>query len=205
MTLNSASLASIRLVLPVKALTKAKSRLSTDGAARRIAAEFMFKRTLRIATASLDPRQVVVVTSDATVAKHARNSGAQVWRDSVADLNPALRLALAELRSFDSRSTLVVLVVDLPRLHVAQLRLALAEAATSRVPLHVADHRGTGTTFVSIPPDTDLPMVFGEDSAARFAELGSVQMAGAPPGLRTDLDTPDDPFQLDLPDPRGSR
>lgn len=92
---------------------------------------------------------------------------------------------------------MAVLVAELPRLRPDELRGALEDAAGSAVPRHVADHHGTGTTFVSIPPGARLPMVFGSGSAHRFTRLGSVPLTGAPRGLRTDLDTATDPFQID--------
>lgn len=49
-----------------------------------------------------------------------------------------------------------------------------------------------------------LPMVVGSGSARRFTQLGSEQMTGVLCGLRTDLDSTTDPFQIDR-QPRGAQ
>lgn len=187
----------IRLVIPVKRLANAKTRLSPHAPVRRAAAESLVTHTLQVATSCLHPRQIYVLTADPVAEELARRHGAHVLPDTETDLNSDLHTALTDLRRRDDDTVLVVLVADLPRLHPAELRHALAEAAVSIVPRHVADHHGTGTTFVSIPPGTHLPMVFGTGSAQHFSFLGSVPLRGARQGLRTDLDTPADPFQLD--------
>ena len=198
MTAIPPGLEQVRLIVPVKRLGAAKTRLSSDPESRRSAAEQLLIRTLRITTACLAPAQVAVLTADPAVMRRAYSLGASVLTDAATDLNSALHVAVNELRHRHRQSTIVVLVADLPRLTPTELRLALTDATRSVVSRHVADHHGTGTTFVSIPPGTRLPMVFGEGSAQNFARLGSVLMTGAPRGLRTDLDTPTDPFQLEV-------
>ncbi|MGW6425097.1 2-phospho-L-lactate guanylyltransferase [Nocardia sp. NPDC055053] len=187
----------VRLVIPVKRLTTAKTRLSSHAPSRRAAAELLLTHTLQVATTCLEPSQVCVLTADEAVVRRAQAFGVTVLLDAATDLNSALHAALGELQDSDPEATVVVLVADLPRLRPAELWPALADAVRSGVPCHVADHHGTGTTFVSIPPGSQLPMVFGAGSARRFTGLGAVAMSGAPRGLSTDLDTPTDPFQLD--------
>ncbi|ABL80340.1 MULTISPECIES: 2-phospho-L-lactate guanylyltransferase [unclassified Nocardioides] len=195
----------VRLLLPVKRLSTAKSRLSSDAATRRATAEWLFRRTLDVATSLLAPHQVVVLTADEHVTRHSIRLGIEVLHDSGPDLNSALQAGMYALGQQHARARIVVLVADLPRLESDDLRAALLDAARSSVPRHVPDHHGTGTTLVSVPPGLRLPMVFGEDSALHFARLGSVPIEGAARGIRTDLDTPADPFQLRLVHTREAR
>lgn len=188
----------ISLVIPVKRFAMAKTRLSVDGAIRRAAAESLLLSTLQVATSCLESSQIYVLTADEVATRHAHQHGVSVLPDTATDLNTALHAAVAELKQREHEAIVVVLVADLPRLHSSDLWHALTRAAVSSAPRHVADHHGTGTTFVSIPPRTDLPMVFGGGSAQRFTVLGSIPLRDAPQGLCTDLDTPNDPFQLSL-------
>ena len=55
----------------------------------------------------------------------------------------------------------------------------------------VADRQGTGTAALfafGVP----LGPLFGADSASRHRDSGAIELVGAWPGLRCDIDTPDD-------------
>lgn len=182
----------LRLLVPVKSLALAKSRLSLSPHARRRIAEGLLTHTLEVALQCLPARQIVVLSADGLVQDMARQRGVSTLEDPADCLNASLHWGIHTLRSRCSGLTIAVLVADLPRLSPPNLHDALHDAAESRVPRHIADHHGTGTTFVSIPPGSQLPMLFGPGSARRFAEAGSVPILHAPEGLRHDLDTESD-------------
>ena len=85
---------------------------------------------------------------------------------------------------------IVVLQGDLPALKSAELSDAMACAA-----LHpssfAADRQGTGTAALFAFRGTSGPR-FGADSASRHRAAGAVELAGPWPGLRCDIDTPED-------------
>jgi 2-phospho-L-lactate/phosphoenolpyruvate guanylyltransferase len=198
MTATSELLEDVQLLIPVKRLAAAKSRLSSDAATRHAAAEWLFHRTVEVATACLTRDQVVVLTADEHVARQSTRLGVHVMHDPAPDLNSALHVGIRALQRQQEAVSIVVLVADLPRLEPDDLRSVLPELVRGAVPCHVPDHHGTGTTMVFLPPGSRVPMVFGADSARQFTRLGSVAVTGAPRRLRTDLDTPADPFQLNI-------
>lgn len=186
----------LHLMLPVKALRLAKSRLLLPDAERQAIAEWLLVHTLDVAMKCLPAERIVVLTPDDAVKARARRLGVMIQHDSAGDLNASLHLGLSELRGRHPDATVAILVADLPRLSHAALSGALLDVADSSVARHIADHHGTGTTFVALPPGSRLPMLFGPSSARRFTEVGSVPILNAPEEIRTDLDTPADLFHL---------
>jgi 2-phospho-L-lactate guanylyltransferase len=186
----------VRLILPVKRLECAKSRLRLSAVESRLVAEALALRTLDVALHCLDPDQVLVLTADGTIAKAAVARGVQTRPDPSGLLNVSLTQALEDERARVPHVTLAVLVVDLPTLSPSELAEVLAIAAASPAARHVADHCGTGTTFISVPPLGSIAMMFGPDSAQRFLDAGAEQIRDAPPGARADLDTPTDMCRL---------
>lgn len=183
----------VRLLLPVKALDKAKSRLRLDDAARRTVARLLFENTLDVALECLDPGQVFVVTSDGWVREVAAHRDVAALDDTSGELNASVDRGLRSLGRRFPCAPLAVLVTDLPMLTPSVLRSALTDAGTSACPRHVVDHRGTGTTFISVPPRMTFRMQFGPDSARRFRDAGSEAMPFAPREISHDLD-----FRADL-------
>lgn len=183
----------VRLLLPVKALDKAKSRLRLDDAARRTVARLLFENTLDVALECLDPGQVFVVTSDGWVTEVAAQRDVAALDDTSGELNASVDRGLRSLGRRFPCAPLAVLVTDLPMLTPSVLRSALTDAGTSACPRHVVDHRGTGTTFISVPPRMTFRMQFGPDSARRFRDAGSEAMPFAPREISHDLD-----FRADL-------
>jgi 2-phospho-L-lactate guanylyltransferase len=187
------SLQPVRLLLPVKALDKAKSRLRLDDAARRTVARWLFENTLDVALECVHPGQVFVVTSDGWVTQAAAQRNVAALDDTSGELNASVDRGLRSLRRRFPSAPLAVLVTDLPMLTPSVLRSALTDAGTSACPRHVVDHRGTGTTFLSIPPRMTFRMQFGPDSARRFSDAGSEAMPFPPREITHDLD-----FLVDL-------
>ena len=80
------------ILIPCKNLDRGKSRLAAclTPRSRRALCEFFLCRTLDVATATVPPAHVRVVTSDPRVGAIAREYGVAVIADREGDLNGAL-------------------------------------------------------------------------------------------------------------------
>jgi 2-phospho-L-lactate guanylyltransferase len=184
--------AEVALVIAVKRLTAAKTRLAPIFSAptREAVVLAMLVDTITAASAVA---AVTVVTPDEDAADAALQLGARVINDPTPaghrnPLNNAITAAEVELR--DSTPNIVVLQGDLPALQPQELAGALA-AAQAHPRSFVGDRHGTGTSALfafGVP----LQPEFGTDSAARHRQSGAIELTGAWPGLRCDIDTPDD-------------
>jgi 2-phospho-L-lactate/phosphoenolpyruvate guanylyltransferase len=195
----------VDLVVPVKALPQAKTRLrgAADGgvgepAAHARLALALAHDTVTAVLACPAVRRLLVVSTDPVVAAELAAVGVEVVPDGpVAGLNAAYRRGAAVLRERDPDAVVGALQADLPALRADELCAALAAAhvlfadrSTGRA--FVADAEGTGTTLLLAAPGTPLDPRFGAGSAARHAGSGAVELAGDWPGLRRDVDTSDD-------------
>ena len=172
------------VVLPVKALPEAKSRLlpaSADPDTHRRLVESIREDTMSAARSAQAVARVLVVADRPDV------PGAFV------QTRPGLNAALAEAADYAGRTWpsdgVAALVGDLPALRPEALAEALA-AATRHARSFVADASGTGTTLLAALPGTPLSPAFGPGSAARHAQVATP--LDAAPGLRHDVDTADD-------------
>lgn len=184
--------ADVALVIAVKRLTAAKTRLAPIFSAPTREAVVLAMLVDTITTASA-VAPVTVVTPDDVAADAARQLGARVISDPTPaghgnPLNNAIGAAEAELRAI--APNIVVLQGDLPALQSQELSEALT-AARHHPRSFVSDRHGTGTSalFAFAVP---LRPEFGADSAARHRHSGAIELTGAWPGLRCDIDTPDD-------------
>lgn len=185
----------VGLIIAVKRLTAAKSRLSElfDAQTRERVVLAMLVDTITAARDSAPVESVTVVTPDPVAARAARDLGAGVVVDPTGPdhpdpLNNAILAACGPVSAMTSN--IVVLQGDLPALRPEELSDALA-AATRHPRSFVPDRQGTGTAALfafGVPPDPR----FGADSARRHRDSGAVELTGAWPGLRCDIDTPDD-------------
>lgn len=192
---NSDPDADIALVMAVKRLTAAKTRLAPvlSATARGDVVLAMLVDTITAALAVPVLRSVLVVTPDEVAATAARRLGAEVLADPTPDghpdpLNNALTAAEAVVRT--KSSNVVVLQGDLPALKTSELREAI-EGARTYPRSFVADRQGTGTAAL-FAFGVALDPRFGAGSAQRHRQSGAVELTGAWPGLRSDIDTPED-------------
>ena len=179
------------VIIPVKALPNAKSRLtaaSPDDAAHARLVTAMRRDTAHAARNAATVARVLIV---------ADRSG-----DPTADLVqsvPGLNRGVSEAASFAAlrwpADGIAALVGDLPALRSQELAVALADAA-DHPRAFVADAAGTGTTLLTARPGVPLRPAFGPGSAARHARQ-AVAVSGGP-GLRTDVDTAEDLSQAEL-------
>jgi 2-phospho-L-lactate guanylyltransferase len=182
------------VVIPVKVLARAKSRLAgLAGPARSELALAMAADTVRAAAACPAVATVIVVTDDPAAASALGALGAQVVADEPdAGLNPALAHGAAvAAASWPDRGT-AALAADLPALRPAELDRGL-RAAAEWPEAFVADAAGTGTTLYAARPGAQFRPRFGPGSATRYRDGGATEIVLADvPSLRSDVDTPAD-------------
>ena len=207
------------VLLPVKVLARAKSRLAVlAGDRRRELALAFASDTVTAALACPEVARVLVVTSDPVAGRLLAGLGAVIVADEPADrsatrgaaaaaaaapsvigelgvqdaLNAALRHGAAVAARRWPGTGLAALTADLPALSPAELATAL-RAASPAPAAFVPDAAGVGTTLYAVPPGGEFRPLFGGASRARHAAAGAVELAaGDLTGLRRDVDTPDD-------------
>jgi len=173
------------VVIPVKALPGAKSRLlaaTADRAAHHRLVQAIREDTLAAARAASDVARVVLVADRPGALSGAGVSIVQ----SAPGLNPALREAAGYAAARWPADGVAALVGDLPALRPEELTAAL-RAAAAHQRSYVADADATGTTLLAALPGHPLRPRFGAGSAARHAVDAVALCAG--PGLRRDVDT----------------
>ena len=179
------------LVVPVKRLALAKTRLQAYGDAVR--QELALAFAVDVVTAGLGCAgvgQVLVVTDDPYAAAALREAGALVVADAPdAGLNPALAHG-AELLLEQGASGVAAVSADLPCLTPGELVTALA-AVRPGLRGFVVDAAGTGTTLLAAPHGVELAPAYGTASRTGHLASGAVELP-AGRGLRLDVDTPDD-------------
>jgi len=204
------------VLLPVKVLARAKSRLALlAGDRRRELALALAADTVAAVLACPAVARVIVVTSDPVAGPLLAALGAVVVPDEPAgldglagsgdpgdpadpglqhQLNAALRHGAAVAARRWPGTGFAALTADLPALRPAELATALraAETAATRAAF-VPDAAGIGTTLFAVPPGGDFLPLFGGASRARHAASGAAEIdLGGMAGLRRDVDTPED-------------
>lgn len=180
------------VVVPVKHLDVAKSRLSGYGDPARRALALAF--AVDVVRAALDcpvVGEVLVVTDDPQAAAALGALGARVAPDDPdAGLNPALAHGAELLRAEDPGLGVVTVSADLPALSPDDLAAAL-RAVPPGGRAFVADSAGTGTTLLAASAPAALLPSYGAGSRARHRASGAVELPGTA-ALRRDVDTPAD-------------
>lgn len=187
--------ADVGVVVAVKRLAAAKTRLAPMFSApdREEVVLAMLVDTVTAALAVPAVATVLVVTPDRMAADAAEQVGARALTDPTPSghsdpLNNALTAA-ADLAAREGPN-IVALQGDLPALQPYELAEAIASArAVGRA--FVADRHGDGTAAL-LAFGTPLAPCFGADSANRHRRSGAVELQGRWPGLRCDIDTPED-------------
>jgi len=182
------------LVIPVKVLARAKSRLAAHaGASRSALALAMAADTVSAAVACPAVGAVVVVTDDAEAASALGALGAVVVADEPArGLNPALAHGAAIAAARWPASGTGALAADLPAVRPGELDRGVP-ACRPGPEAFVPDAAGTGTTLYTARPGVTFRPRFGPGSAGRHRTAGAAELLlPDAPGLRRDVDTPDD-------------
>ena len=185
----------IGLIIAVKRLGVAKSRLAPAFPApeREAVVLAMLVDTITAAVAARGLEHITVVTPDEAAAAAAADLGAEVLEDPTPEghgdpLNYAL--AAAERAVAASVPNIVVLQGDLPALQSYELDEAIT-AARAHQRSFVTDRHGMGTAAL-FAFGAPLDPKFGRNSSQRHRESGALELTGAWPGLRCDIDTPED-------------
>jgi 2-phospho-L-lactate/phosphoenolpyruvate guanylyltransferase len=182
------------LLVPVKVLGEAKSRLAgLPAAGRAELALAMAADTVAAAVAATAVATVVVITDDPAVRGEAARIGALVLPDEPgAGLNEALSYGAIYARDHWPGNGVAGLTADLPALRSGELTRAL-RAAAERGRAFVPDAGGSGTTMYATAPGASFEPLFGAGSRDRHLAAG-VEELDLPDlaGLRRDVDTADD-------------
>ncbi len=185
----------VALIIAVKRLAAAKTRLAPVFSARtrENVVLAMLVDTLTAAGRVASLGSITVITPDDAAAAAAAELGANVLADPTPEghrdpLNNAI--AAAERELIDSFANIVALQGDLPALQPQELGEAITAARQHRRSF-VADRLATGTAAL-FAFGSQLDPQFGSDSSARHRRSGAIELTGAWPGLRCDVDTPAD-------------
>ena len=183
------------VVMPVKVLVHAKSRLADLAGQRRSElALALASDTVSAAVACPEVARVLVVTSDAVAGPRLAALGAHVvGGEPPGGLNAALAYGASAVASRWPGSGIAALAADLPALRPAELGRALRAAAIAGAASFMPDAAGVGTTMYAVVPGGAFRPMFGGASRARHAASGAVELSlDGVPGLRQDVDTPED-------------
>lgn len=185
----------VALIIAVKRLAAAKTRLAPVFSARtrETVVLAMLIDTLTAARGVPALGSITVITPDDAAAAAATELGADVVADPTPEghqdpLNNAI--AAAERAVGGVYSNIIALQGDLPALQTQELTEAVAAARQHRRSF-VADRLATGTAAL-FAFGSPLDPHFGSDSSARHRRSGAIELTGAWPGLRCDVDTPTD-------------
>jgi 2-phospho-L-lactate/phosphoenolpyruvate guanylyltransferase len=189
------------VVIPVKLLARAKSRLTGLAPADRSALVLaMAADTVAAAAAADGVAAVLVVSDDPEVAAIAAELGALVLPDEPATgLNHALVHGASYARAAWPERGRAGLAADVPAARPDELSAALSAAArfgTAFVP----DADGTGTVLYAATPSREFRPRFGPRSRDRHLASGATELVpgalGRDPqalsGMRRDVDTIED-------------
>ena len=192
----------IAAIIPAGTLEGAKTRLggTLDAEERQDLAERLLTRTVLAALAAEGIDDVLVVSPDREVLRHAAALGARTLRQRSVGLNAGLDEGRLDVVA-GGADAILVLPIDLPFVTaeaVAAVVLPLgavgAVGAVADVVL-VADRHGNGTNALAVRPPHAIAFAFGPGS--RHAHRAAAEAVGAryvevEGPLAFDLDTPDD-------------
>ncbi|MFE3851341.1 2-phospho-L-lactate guanylyltransferase [Streptomyces griseorubiginosus] len=183
------------LVIPLKPLARAKSRLSDtadDGMRPGLALAFA-QDTVAAALACPAVRDVAVVTDDALACRELAALGARIVADEPrGGLNAALRHGASAVRSARPESALAALNADLPALRPLELARVL-DAAAEFPRAFLPDAAAMGTTLLAAAGSEELRPAFGPDSRRRHHASGAAELRlDDVDSVRQDVDTGED-------------
>ncbi len=161
------------VVLPVKSLGIAKSRLAAGEVGPSIARAFLLD-TLAAVGACPTVSRVVIATHDEEVAGIGRDHGCEVFDDTA---SPGINAAAATA-ALGMRPPVAVLVSDLPCLTPDALS-AVLDVAIDYDESFLADAAGTGTTMWLTTDSVGVRSHFGTESAQAHRAAGAIDLVHA--------------------------
>jgi 2-phospho-L-lactate guanylyltransferase len=189
---------SIWVIIPVKPLNRAKSRLSQvlAPAQRQELAETMFRHVLQVVNKVPQIMGTLVVSRDGRALAIAREYGARTVQESgTPELNSALMRATQVVARWRG-SGVLILPADLPVISEADLAGILELAQHNPSVVIATDDHEDGTNAMLIRPPGLMPYAYGTGSFQRHVALA--RKAGADvqvyhsKGLALDIDVPAD-------------
>jgi 2-phospho-L-lactate guanylyltransferase len=196
------SAAAIWAIVPVKALARAKRRLSPTlpPPARQRLVLAMLEDVLAQLAASGAVDRILVVSPDARVAALAAAKGALVLsEDRPRGLNHAVKSGLAHARAQGAERALV-LPADVPFATSGEIASVVDAAAGGRRVALVPAADGDGTNAMLLAPLDAIEPSFGPGSFARHLARAVARRFDTQvlplPGLGRDIDEPDDLARL---------
>jgi 2-phospho-L-lactate guanylyltransferase len=183
-------------LLPVKAPANAKQRLSgiLTAPQREELARVLFEEVFATLCTVKGLDRIAVATSDAAIARRARDSGALVFEESE-QLGHSHSADAAARRAMELGARTILLVpIDTPLVTAAEIESLIAAAGQGVIIVPSAD--GTGTNaLVRTPPDA-IESCFGPGSFQAHREQARLKAVAVkvmrPEGLLFDIDTPED-------------
>ena len=196
------------LVIPVKRLSAAKTRLTPLPTARRADLALAFVHDC-VAAASAAPEvaQVLVVTADPAAARSLSRLGARIVPEPTPSPDAVVMAGSAEHEQLQDRLNAAIsfgaersrqerpdlrvgaLTGDLPSLRTGELSAVLNLGAAIAGRSFVPDAAGTGTTLLLSSAIGVLDPQFGVHSRDGHARSGAVELLGAGRSVRQDVDT----------------
>ncbi|MFI1015625.1 2-phospho-L-lactate guanylyltransferase [Streptomyces sp. NPDC020965] len=194
-TANTDPAARWSLVVPLKPLVRAKSRLmaAAGGPLRPRLALAFAQDTVAAALTCPVVWDVAVVTDDPLAGAELSALGARIVPDlPAAGLNAALSHGAAAVRAVRPDAAVAALNADLPALRPAELaRVLTCAAGFPRA--FLTDAAGIGTTLLTAGPGVELRPAFGGRSRDRHSASGAVEIPlDGVDSVRQDVDTGDD-------------
>jgi 2-phospho-L-lactate guanylyltransferase len=176
------------VLVPLKRLAEAKSRLDLAAVQRQRVAVAMTRSMLIACRASTRVGRIVAVLQDPEDGDQFASLVEEIRIEAIPGLNPAIRRAEAALRGREMRGRVAVLPGDLPFVTSVDIDQALALAAGHRRSF-VPDRQASGTILLAATEGTALDPHYGPDSAGRHLSTGARMLAVAVgSGLRHDVD-----------------
>ncbi|MDF3307920.1 2-phospho-L-lactate guanylyltransferase [Rhodococcus sp. T2V] len=189
--MNANGFGGYAVVVPIRSLRTAKSRLQTESDVMRaqLALAF-FLDTITALERSTEVERIVVVSRDATVQGWVRGR-CDIVPDGEIGLPAAIDRGIERLRRLRHSGSVAVVLPDLPYATTDAFDLLLA-SARGRLRAFLADVAGTGTTCVTAASTEAVVHRFGPNSARAHTEAGLAALDVPVPNLRNDIDVLDD-------------
>ncbi len=191
------------VVIPVKTLDTAKSRLSRalNSTNRRQFVLSMLKHVIDTVLRCRSIRMVSVLTADSEIQRFAETLGIDAIKEQFHDLNRALNCATTLIENRMGSMPLLILPSDVPLVACTSIEKMITLADTIGPPVVIAvPSRDLGTNaFLRYPP-TIIACAFGPnsfESHRALAQQGHIRFEEfRTPDLELDIDTPEDLAEL---------
>lgn len=189
---------SVWVIIPVKPLVRAKSRLSPllSSEQRMQLAENLLRHVIATVRSVPEIAGTLVISRDSKALAIAREGGAHTVQESgTPELNNALMRATSVVRGWRG-AAVFVLPADLPLLNPADVRGVLDLGQEENTVVIATDERQDGTNAMLIRPPGLIPYAYGPGSFHRHValarEAGATVRVYRSEQLMLDIDMPDD-------------